>query len=112
MKLAEAIPSVKTSPYDYLKYQDAGSFFLSPVTSTEIENEIAALNSNKSIGPFSIPVKMLKLFKTSLSKPLEIIFNFSFSAGIVPCKFKIARVIPIYKSGSQTCMNNYIDQSH
>jgi hypothetical protein len=32
----------------------------------------------------------LKLFKTSLSKPLEIIFNFSFSAGIVPCKFKIA----------------------
>jgi hypothetical protein len=41
----------------------------------------------------------LKLFKTSLSKPLEIIFNCSFSAGIVPCKFKIARVIPIHKSG-------------
>jgi hypothetical protein len=44
MKLAEAIPSVKTSPYDYLKYQNAGNLFLSPITSTEIENEIAVLN--------------------------------------------------------------------
>ena len=38
---------------------------------------------------------------------LETIFNTSFLTGIVPDKFKMARVIPIFKKGSQTSLNNY-----
>ena len=40
-------------------------------------------------------------------KPLEIIYNFSFSSGCVPDHFKLANVIPIHKKDSVTSMNNY-----
>ena len=42
-----------------------------------------------------------------ISKPLEIIFNASFARGIVPDKFKIVRVLPMFKNGIQTNMSNY-----
>ena len=35
------------------------------------------------------------------------LFNASFSAGIVPAKFKIANVVPVYKKDSQTCLSSY-----
>ena len=61
----------------------------------------------KATGPYSIPSNLLKLLKSVISKPLEIIFNASFARGIVPNKFKIARVLPIFKNGIQTNMSNY-----
>ena len=81
------------------------SFFL-PVTSIEI---IIDLNPNKSTGPFSIPVVLLKILKNYTSCPLEILFNSSFTSGIVPDHFKVAKVIPVYKEGSPPLVvtNNY-----
>ena len=83
------------------------SFFLDTVSTYEIKQEIDQLNSLKIFGPFSIPVKLLKILKEYLAKPLEILFNCSFSTGVVPKSFKIARVIPIFKKGSQMCVSNY-----
>ena len=83
------------------------SFYLFPVTAKEIEKEISELNLSKATGPYSIPTRLLKLLKTCLSAPLEIIYNYSFSSGIVPDQFKIANVIPVHKKGSQTNLNNY-----
>ena len=42
-----------------------------------------------------------------MSKPLEILFNVSFSLGEVPSSFKIAKIIPVHKGGSSSCLNNY-----
>ena len=42
-----------------------------------------------------------------VSRPLEIIFNASFARGIVTDKFKIVRVLPIFKNGIQTNTSNY-----
>ena len=72
-----------------------------------IKQEIDQLNSSKSFGPFSIPVKLLKILKEYLAKPLEILFNCSFATGVVPKSFKQAQVIPIFKKGSQMCVSNY-----
>ena len=83
------------------------SFFLSPTTATEIENEISYLNNSKSTGPFSIPTPILKLAKNVLSGPLAIIINASFATGIVPKKMKIAKVIPVFEKGSSTQLTNY-----
>jgi hypothetical protein len=105
--LTDAAPAVTKSPYDYLNQQQLGSFYLSSVTQTEIENEINQVRINKSVGPYSIPVRALKSLRHSLSKPLEILFNLSFTTGTVPEQFKIANVIPVFKTGSRTCVNNY-----
>ena len=64
-------------------------------------------NANKSTGPYSIPVAILKATKHVISAPLEIIVNASFSTGIVPDLFKIAQVIPVFKRGVKTSLNNH-----
>ena len=60
-----------------------------------------------SVGPFSIPVDILKMLKAYVSKPLEIVFNASFSTGVVPSDFKIANIVPVFKKGSQSSLCNY-----
>ena len=99
------IPSVNKSPLQYLTVPPKDSFFLFPTSTAEIENEIIGLNANKSTGPYSIPVAILKATKHVISAPLEIIFNASFSTGIVPDLSKI--VTPVFKKGGQTSLNNY-----
>ena len=94
------------SGFIHFSYQ-RNSFFISPTTAEEIEAEITKLKSSKATGPFSIPVTILKILKTVISKPLEVLFNASFETGIVPDNFKLANVIPVFKKGSQTCLSNY-----
>ena len=43
----------------------------------------------------------------TLYKPLECIFNCSWLTRVVPNKFKIASVVPIFKKGSHMIVNNY-----
>ena len=96
-RLASSIPNVIKSPLQYLNTSNPDSFFIFPVTATQIEIEIASLKAGKACGPSSIPITALKLIKQVISKPLEILFNASFSLGIVPNSFKVARVIPVFK---------------
>ena len=80
------------------------TLFLLPTTCQEIEDIISNLKSNKAN---SIPAKIIKLLKDVLFKPLVILFNLSFASGVVPDKFKIASVIPIYKKSSHNNLINY-----
>ena len=50
--------------------------------------EIDKLKSSKATGPYSIPITILKLLKTFISKPLECIFSCSL-LGVVPNKLKL-----------------------
>ena len=59
------------------------------------------------MGPFSIPIDILKIIKCVVSKPLEMLFYASFSTPIVPYDLKLANVVPVYKKGSQTRLSNY-----
>ena len=101
------MPNTDCSPQQYLNKQTYDTFYLFPTSTSEIETEISAINVRKATGPYSIPSNLLKLLKSVISKPLEIIFNASFARGIVPNKFKIARVLPVFKNGIQTNMSNY-----
>ena len=60
-QVCSEIPSTKKSPLDYLKQRTADSIFLQPIIYTEIEDIISFLQNGKSTGPFSIPIKVLKL---------------------------------------------------
>ena len=105
--LANKISSVDATPADYLPPNLTSNFYIFPTSASEIEEEILNLKSKKASGPFSIPTKILKLLRDLLSKPLEILYNHSFSSGIVPDQFKIARVILVFKKVSQFVTGNY-----
>ena len=95
--LASAVPKPNV-PFDcYLDKPQASSFFLSPTNSTEIESIIVSLSSNKACGSLSISTSLLKTLKGVLSIALHLLFNCSFSNGLVPDQFKVARVVPIHK---------------
>ena len=92
---------------DFLKNRSNISFFVSPTDKTEIESVISSLDSNKSVGPNSIPTKILKLLKNDISSQLYEIFNISFPSGIFPSILKTAKVIPIHKKDSKLDFSNY-----
>ena len=106
-QVSSEIPRTKKSPLDYLKNRNMNSFFISPVTHSEIEDIIISLRNGKSTGPFSIPVKLLKLVKSDISRPLAYIFNESIILGTFPDKLKWAKVIPIHKKEAHNDPSNY-----
>ena len=69
--------------------------------------EIINALENKSSGPASIPVKLLKLIPDLIIVPLCKLINLSFISGSFPDPLKIVKGIPIHKNGSTPDMNNY-----
>ena len=92
---------------DFLKNRSNISFFVSPTDKTEIENVISSLDSNKSVGPNSIPTKILKLLKNDISSQLSEIFNISFSSVVFPSILNTAKVIPVHEKHSKLDFSNY-----
>ena len=92
---------------DFLKNRSNISFFVSPTDKTEIENVISSLDSNKSVGPNSIPTKILKLLKNDISSQLSEIFNISFSSVVFPSILKTAKIIPVHEKHSKLDFSNY-----
>ena len=83
------------------------SFFLTPAIPEEIVEIIDALDSTKSTGPNSIPVFLLKTFKTFFSKWLSELINLSFTTAVFPDLLKIVKVTPIHKKGDKFDYQNY-----
>ena len=73
----------------------------------EIQDTILSVQAGKASGPFCIPFSLLKSLNSIIAKPLEILYNLSFSSGTVADSFKMARVIPVYKSGPTSSFSNY-----
>lgn len=90
----------------YLINSPSFSMYLPPVSPTEIERYLQALKTSTP-GYDEVSPKILKHASTSLSNPLTHIINITLKTGIFPDKLKIAKVIPIHKSGSKYDINNY-----
>ena len=82
------------------------NFIIANISNEDILDVIKELE-NKSTGPFSIPVDLLKMIPDLIIFPLCEIINLSFSTGKFPDSLKIAKVIPIFKSGSVLEVTNY-----
>ena len=54
-----------------------------------------------------IPSYLLKVAANILSPFLALLFYHVFSSGIFPDSLKIAKVVPVFKAGSKTDVNNY-----
>ena len=68
---------------------------------------LSDINSNKAQGPDGIHGKILKHCAVGLAYPLSCIFKVSYNSGFIPSEWKLANVVPIFKKGDKTCVENY-----
>ena len=106
-KVVKGIPRTRKSPIDYLGSRTEHSFFMTPVIPLEISDTISLLKTAKSIGPNSIPIKLLEILSPHISPLLSDIVNESFQSGIFPEKLRLAKVIPLFKKGCPLTASNY-----
>ena len=106
---AKDISAPKKEISDYLKrlQKNDHSIFLAPTNKNEIENLINNLPNKNSSGFDLVNNKLLKLIKTKMAIPLDIVFNQSIECGIFPNKMKWAEVVLLYKGKSRLEPGNY-----
>ena len=80
--VTKRIPRSLKPLLDYLDNENPNSFFITPTAPLEIVDIIDVLKTDKSLGPNSIPIKLLKILSLHTSSPLSQIKNESFLSGI------------------------------
>ena len=105
--------------YSEKRKQNQHSYVKRNFTNKSIKSFIRCLNRNKwdtiyhcdiqngSPGCDEIPAFLLKLCVNYYVQPLTYIFNKSIENGIFPNELKLARVVPIFKSGDPSSICNY-----
>ena len=104
-QLASRINS-DVNPMSYISADSKKSIFIPYVTEYEITSILSGIN-NSSPGWDNIPSVILKPFIKEYIKPLTYVINKSFETGKFPNLLKIAKIIPIFKSGDKTRVSNY-----
>jgi hypothetical protein len=78
-----------------------------PVTSHEILEATKLLLPKTLLDHNGVSIGFIKQFIHILMTPLQHVIQLSLNQGMVPVQLKIAKVIPIYKSGDKSKMDNY-----
>ena len=73
--------------------------YLEPPRTNEIIDGIMSFNVNKAVVYDNIPLFYLKIASCTLAPYLCILFTYAFENGIFPDNCKVAKIIPIHKSG-------------
>jgi hypothetical protein len=77
------------------------------LTVDEVLKILRGLEVSKAIGPDGISPVILKECCDVLSPSLCVLFNLSLSKGYVPADWRLANVVPIFKSGDKQSIANY-----
>lgn len=84
------------------------SLFLDSVSEQEVIEICKSLKSGTAVGYDNVSVDLVKQCAQLISSPLLThTINMSIVSGIVPDELKIARVIPLFKSGDRSLFTNY-----
>lgn len=77
------------------------------ITEAGVLSLLLKLDDKKSSGPDGIPNCFLKRYAEPVSKYLCLLYNKSVSEQCLPAEWKIAKIIPVYKSGNTSFPSNY-----
>ena len=83
------------------------SMFVEPVFEQEIISIVKNCKSKSSSDCYGLNMKVLKQVIDNIVKPFTYICNQSFYEGVFPDKLKIAKVVPLFKSGEKCKFTNY-----
>lgn len=96
-----------TGPYDVNIKRYPDSIFLAPTDELEITTVVKKFKQKRSTDCFDMDMSFIKKVIHCIVEPLVYICNLSFLTGIFPSKMKMAKVIPLYKSGDKRIFTNY-----
>ena len=105
--LASSIPIQSKNVHDYRGSPNLHSMLLLEVTESEILKIVKDLCNKSSTDCDDISMNVLKSVFTSVIKPFLFVCNKSFMSGVFPDRMKVAKVIPLYKSGEKNVFTNY-----
>lgn len=81
--------------------------FLTAVDGKEIMDIVDKCKNKTSTDCNEIDMKTVKMVIKGILEPLTYICNLSFQTGTFPNKMKIAKVVPLYKTGNRHYFTNY-----
>ena len=105
--LEKMIPPSTSSFRSFLSGSFINSIFLEPTTEHEISEICASFRAGTSAGFDQVTMDVVKQTINLIIAPLTHIMNLSLSSGLVPEQMKVARVIPLFKSGTLSLFTNY-----
>ena len=82
-------------------------FVMQPTYRLEMIRVTQILKNKSSQGVDKLSTMLVRETINEIATPLEHIINLSFVTGSVPVNIKIAKIIPIFKSGNNQLFNNY-----
>lgn len=105
--LNKSVDNINITFNYYLSNPQMSSFFFQPITIYDVFDIVNKLKKKSSYGFDEISINLIKAVIHCIAEPLTYIFNSSLQSGIVPIKLKIAKVIPVFKSGDKNVFTNY-----
>ena len=105
--IAKRIPSPKQGACTYLKRAACPSFKFQELCSNSILHYALLLKDKTSLGFDGVSSHVVRRIAPAIVEPLCHLFNLSLKTGFIPQQFKIARVIPLFKSGKKDDFGNY-----
>lgn len=107
-KLSEKFPLVNDSPLRYLNDVNVqNSFYLYPTNTNEVAKIVKQMKNGLSTGHDTLNNSLLKYIIEGITDPLVHILNSSLEKGIFPDNMKLAKIIPLFKSGDNSELGNY-----
>ena len=108
LKLAREMESTTNVTYEkFLTNPCLNKLSLLPIDEETTIKIIDGLKAKNTEGVDGLSVKLLKAIKYETSKAITHIINQSLHTDIFPDKLKLAKVIPVFKKGDRTKLNNY-----
>lgn len=104
--LAKSIPKNNLNPLSTVTPVQR-TIFLKPTNEVEVTSLIKELNTKKSCGPDNLPATIIQNNFHVFSKIFAELFNKMLRKGEYPDCLKVARVVPVFKSGDASDPCNY-----
>lgn len=92
---------------DFLKKLTKNYFKFTPVSTNFTFEFLRKLKVRKASGLDQMPARLMRDAAAEICNPLTKIINASLETGYVPSEWKVARVVPLFKSGKITDLDNY-----
>ena len=106
-KISDSLSSSDHHFSYYLRNKINASFFLSAIVEPEVAIELNKLNAKKAPGPDALTPKLIKICGLIFLSPLTKIYNTAIEEATYPDKWKLAKVIPLYKKKEHHLPENY-----